>query len=49
MWKTPIGSEAYKATGIGVQFSDHDGGAARDKIELYLAGSLESDRPTHTM
>lgn len=49
VWKTPAGSEAYKAAGIGVQFSDHDGGAARDKIELYLAGSLESDRPTHTM
>lgn len=49
IWKTPTGSEGYRATGIGVQFSDQDGGTARNKIETYLAGSLESDRSTHTM
>lgn len=49
IWKTPVGSEGYRSTGIGVQFSDQDGGAAKNKIETYLAGALESDRPTHTM
>ena len=28
---------------------DQDEGAARNKIEGFLAGALESDRPTHTM
>ncbi|MGR9115219.1 MAG: PilZ domain-containing protein [Gammaproteobacteria bacterium] len=49
IWKTPPGSEGYRTTGIGVQFSDQDGGMARNKIETYLAGALESDRATHTM
>ena len=49
IWKTPDGAEGYRAAGIGVQFSDQDGGTARNKIETYLAGSLESDRSTHTM
>ncbi len=49
IWKTPAGCEGYRATGIGVQFSDQDGGTARSKIETYLAGSLESSRSTHTM
>lgn len=49
IWKTPNGAEGYRAAGIGVQFSDQDGGTARNKIETYLAGALESDRSTHTM
>ena len=49
IWITPAGSEGNRATGIGVQFSDQDGGATRSKIEGYLAGSLSSDRPTHTL
>jgi type IV pilus assembly protein PilZ len=49
IWKTPAGSEGYRATGIGVQFSEQDKGIARNKIETYLAGSLESNRSTHTM
>lgn len=49
IWKTPPGSEGYRTTGIGVQFSDQDGGIARNKIENYLAGALESERATHTM
>ncbi|MDD1612754.1 MAG: PilZ domain-containing protein [Methylococcaceae bacterium] len=48
IWKTPPGG-VYRACGIGVQFSDQDGGLARNKIETYLAGALESDKPTHTM
>ena len=49
IWVTPIGAEGNRAAGIGVQFSDQDGGVARNKIETYLAGALKSDRPTHTM
>ncbi len=49
IWITPMGAEGNRATGIGVQFSDQDKGAARNKIEGYLGGALKSDRPTHTM
>ncbi|MGZ8903553.1 MAG: PilZ domain-containing protein [Methylobacter sp.] len=49
IWKTPPGSESYRATGIGVQFTDQDGGLARSKIETYLAGALTAERSTHTM
>ncbi len=49
VWLTPIGAEGNKAAGIGVQFSEQDGGMARKKIETYLAGALKWDRPTHTM
>ncbi|MES9845724.1 MAG: PilZ domain-containing protein [Candidatus Sedimenticola sp. PURPLELP] len=49
IWITPLGSEGNRAAGIGVQFSDQDGGMARNKIETYLAGALKSERPTHTM
>ncbi|MCG8429338.1 MAG: PilZ domain-containing protein [Chromatiales bacterium] len=49
IWITPIGAEGNRAAGIGVQFSDQDGGVARGKIETYLAGALQSERPTHTM
>ncbi len=49
VWKTPKGAANYKAAGIGVQFSDQDGGTTRDKIEMYLAGALNADKPTHTM
>ena len=49
IWITPVGAEGNRAAGIGVQFSDQDGGAARNKIEGYLAGALQADRPTHTL
>ncbi len=49
VWITPIGAEGNRAAGIGVQFSNQDGGLARNKIEGYLGGALKSDRPTHTM
>ena len=49
IWITPVGAEGNRAAGIGVQFSDQDGGMARNKIEGYLAGALQSDKPTHTM
>lgn len=49
VWVTPKGAQGNRAAGIGVQFSEQDGGGARNKIETYLAGALNSDRPTHTM
>ncbi|MCX8049391.1 MAG: PilZ domain-containing protein [Methylohalobius sp.] len=49
VWVTPKGAEGYRAAGIGVQFSEEDKGATRDKIETHLAGMVQSERPTHTM
>jgi type IV pilus assembly protein PilZ len=49
VWITPRGSQGNKAAGIGVQFSDQDGGTTRTRIETFLAGALQADRPTHTM
>lgn len=48
IWVTPKGAQGNRAAGIGVQFSDQDDTAKR-KMENYLAGALDSDRPTHTM
>ena len=48
IWVTPKGAQGNRAAGIGVQFSDQDN-TARSTIETYLAGALQSDRPTHTM
>lgn len=49
VWVTPPGAEGNRAVGVGVQFSDQDKGVARRKIEAYLVGLIDSDRPTHTM
>ncbi len=49
VWITPIGSQGNRAAGIGIQFSEQDGGNIRGKIETYLAGAMKSDRQTHTM
>jgi len=49
VWVTPRGAQGNRAAGIGVQFSNQDNGQARTKIEAYLAGALQSDKPTHTM
>jgi type IV pilus assembly protein PilZ len=49
VWVTPKGAQGNRVAGIGVQFSNQDNGAVRNKIESYLAGGLKSDRPTHTM
>jgi type IV pilus assembly protein PilZ len=48
VWITPKGAQGNRAAGIGVQFDGNDQTANR-KIETYLAGSLESERPTHTL
>ena len=49
IWVTPQGAQNNKSAGIGVQFSTQDNGTTRNKIEGFLAGALQADRPTHTM
>ncbi len=49
VWVTPVGAQGNRAAGVGVQFSDKDSGAARNKIEAMLGAALKSERPTHTM
>ena len=48
VWITPKGAQGNRTAGIGVQFSEEDA-TANSKIENHLAGSLNSDRPTHTI
>ena len=48
VWVTPRRAQGNRAAGIGVQFNGQDDTASR-KIETYLAGALESERPTHTL
>ena len=50
VWITPTGAQGNRTAGIGVQFSESsDGEAVKTKIESTLAGTLSSERPTHTM
>lgn len=48
-WVSPA-NQGEKPQGIGVQFSEDEGGrAAREKIEQLLGAALNSSRHTHTM
>jgi len=49
VWSTPAGAQGGRTAGIGIQFSEKDSGAARNKIEGLLATALKSEKPTHTM
>ena len=48
VWITPEGAQGNRQAGIGIEFSDDDA-AVTAKIENYLAGSLASERVTHTL
>ncbi len=49
IWITPV-AQANRPQGIGVQFSEKDGGLeVKNKIEAILGGALKANRPTHTM
>ena len=48
VWITPEGAQGNRQAGIGIEFSDEDA-TITAKIENYLAGSLTSDRVTHTL
>ena len=50
VWVTPVGAQGNRTAGVGVQFADsNEGEAAKGRIETLLAGTLNSDKPTHTM
>lgn len=49
VWITPKGALGGRRAGIGIQFSGVEGSNIQKKIETYLAGALQSDRPTDTM
>jgi len=48
VWITPKQAESHKPQGIGIQFDEAEGRAVKDRIEVYLAGYQDSDRPTQT-
>jgi type IV pilus assembly protein PilZ len=49
IWITPV-AQGSRPQGIGVQFSEKDGGVeVKNKIESLLGGALKANRPTHTM
>jgi type IV pilus assembly protein PilZ len=49
IWITPV-AQGSRPQGIGVQFSEKDGGVeVKNKIEALLGGALKANRPTHTM
>ena len=50
VWVSPPGAQGNRTAGIGVHFNESsDAEAARGRIENILAGTLNSERATHTM
>lgn len=50
IWVTPVGAQGARTAGIGVQFTEGgEGDMVRNRIETLLAGTLNADKPTHTM
>jgi type IV pilus assembly protein PilZ len=50
VWITPAGAQGGKVQGIGVHFNNDESGVeVRRKIEGLLGGTLQSNRPTHTI
>ncbi|MBN4053265.1 PilZ domain-containing protein [Haliea sp. AH-315-K21] len=47
-WITPVQAQANRPSGVGVQFLEKNS-EAKNKIENYLAGMLNSNKPTHTL
>jgi len=48
IWINPR-HQGMRAAGVGIQLSGEEGDKARRKIETFLAGALQADRPTNTM
>lgn len=48
VWVAKKGVKNPHSEGVGIQFMDPDN-QGKDRIETYLAGSLGSASPTHTM
>jgi type IV pilus assembly protein PilZ len=50
VWVTPGGAQGNRTAGVGVQFADTaEGENLKGKIETLLAGTLNAEKPTHTM
>ncbi len=50
VWVTPAGAQGNRTAGVGVQFAETpEGDAVKGRIETLLAGSLTSEKATHTM
>jgi type IV pilus assembly protein PilZ len=50
VWVSPMGQMGGRRPGVGVQMSEAaENHEIRNKIEIILAGMLDSDNPTHTM
>lgn len=49
VWITPHGASSPHTQGIGIQFSAQDHGELHRQIENLLAGTVASERPTHTL
>lgn len=47
-WITPAHAQANRPSGVGVQFTEKNS-EAKNNIENYLAGMLNSEKPTHTL
>jgi len=48
VWLTPRQAQSNRASGIGLQFLEKNS-EAKNKIENYLAGILNSNKLTHTL
>lgn len=48
VWITPVGAQGNRPAGVGVHF-DEKFAHVKNKIETYLAGALNSSRPTSTI
>ena len=50
VWVTPAGAQGNRTAGVGVQFAETpEGEAVKTRIETLLAGTLQSEKSTHTM
>lgn len=50
IWVTPTGAQGNRTAGVGVQFAETpEGETVKSKVETLLAGTLNADKPTHTM
>lgn len=49
IWITPPGAQSKRRQGVGIQFIGRDADTLQKKLETYLAGMLESERPTFTL
>lgn len=48
VWISPV-AHGGRPQGVGVQFSEKDGGEVKNKIESLLGSALKSSRSTNTM